>query len=228
MPLPLSNPSSDLFHRRREGTCSSQEQPSPVRFPRLPPHRRSPRDPDLSPLAPTLAHPFRHVHSLGLQIIQRPERLGVSVGAGEGKGEARDGRGEEASSRVALGGAGSLAVVPWRGDGLPYVRIFLLLPYPRTADLHSQIPPTRELGMPRHSKRARILRRLQCVLSLPLPSAFDFFSFLPASTGQGEDCTAIRGAQGVTCDLGRCLVFTCQVGYKLDAGRCHKIKSSKA
>ncbi|GAA5912017.1 hypothetical protein JCM6882_002008 [Rhodosporidiobolus microsporus] len=36
------------------------------------------------------------------------------------------------------------------------------------------------------------------------------------SKGLGEDCTAIRGAQGVTCSSGACFVFTCQPGWRLD------------
>ncbi|KAM0751659.1 hypothetical protein T439DRAFT_355565 [Meredithblackwellia eburnea MCA 4105] len=37
-----------------------------------------------------------------------------------------------------------------------------------------------------------------------------------ASKGEGEDCTQIKGAQGVTCQSGRCIIFTCQQGYKLE------------
>ncbi|GAA5826262.1 hypothetical protein JCM11251_007228 [Rhodosporidiobolus azoricus] len=52
------------------------------------------------------------------------------------------------------------------------------------------------------------------------------------SKGLGEDCTAIRGAQGVTCSSGACFVFTCQPGWKLDdefkrqnggKGRCKRV-----
>ena len=48
-----------------------------------------------------------------------------------------------------------------------------------------------------------------------------------ASKSEGEDCTAIVGAQGVTCEAGRCTVFTCQTGYVMKADakgreRCHK------
>ncbi|ORY90772.1 hypothetical protein BCR35DRAFT_328533 [Leucosporidium creatinivorum] len=49
-----------------------------------------------------------------------------------------------------------------------------------------------------------------------------------ASRGEGEDCTAIKGAQGVGCSAGRCQVFTCQDGYKLDHNRCRKVRSTKA
>ncbi|GAA5936814.1 hypothetical protein JCM3775_002714 [Rhodotorula graminis] len=57
------------------------------------------------------------------------------------------------------------------------------------------------------------------------------------SKGHGEDCTAIRGAQGVTCESGACHVYTCQVGWQLDAGfrrekggkgRCRKVRSAAA
>ncbi|BGO88787.1 hypothetical protein NBRC10512_006927 [Rhodotorula toruloides] len=56
------------------------------------------------------------------------------------------------------------------------------------------------------------------------------------SKGQGEDCTLIKGAQGVTCESGRCTVYTCASGYELDtafkrpgggSGRCKKAKKSK-
>jgi len=36
-----------------------------------------------------------------------------------------------------------------------------------------------------------------------------------ASRSEGEDCTRIKGAQGVTCSSGQCLVFSCQPGYEL-------------
>ncbi|GAA6038883.1 hypothetical protein JCM8097_000551 [Rhodosporidiobolus ruineniae] len=43
-----------------------------------------------------------------------------------------------------------------------------------------------------------------------------------ASMGQGQDCTKIRGAMGVGCDAGSCVVFSCQSGWKvsLDGTRC--------
>ncbi|GAA6047976.1 hypothetical protein JCM3770_006452 [Rhodotorula araucariae] len=56
------------------------------------------------------------------------------------------------------------------------------------------------------------------------------------SKGAGEDCTAIRGAQGVTCESGACHVYTCQPGWALDAGfkragggngRCRKVLAQK-
>ncbi|GAA5974165.1 hypothetical protein JCM11641_003476 [Rhodosporidiobolus odoratus] len=56
------------------------------------------------------------------------------------------------------------------------------------------------------------------------------------SKGAGEDCTSIKGAQGVTCESGDCIVFTCQAGYKFDGdfkrsnggkGRCRKMLTPK-
>ncbi|KDE03139.1 hypothetical protein MVLG_06336 [Microbotryum lychnidis-dioicae p1A1 Lamole] len=43
-----------------------------------------------------------------------------------------------------------------------------------------------------------------------------------ASTGEGQDCTKIRGAVGVGCDAGACVVFSCQSGWKpnLAASKC--------
>ncbi|THV04938.1 hypothetical protein K435DRAFT_148722 [Dendrothele bispora CBS 962.96] len=38
-----------------------------------------------------------------------------------------------------------------------------------------------------------------------------------ASTGEGQDCTAIKGAWNVGCDKGRCKVYTCSTGYLLSA-----------
>ncbi|KAJ6610899.1 hypothetical protein B0H10DRAFT_2058505 [Mycena sp. CBHHK59/15] len=35
-----------------------------------------------------------------------------------------------------------------------------------------------------------------------------------ASLGQGQDCTAIKGAWNVGCEQGRCAVYTCTFGYK--------------
>ncbi|BGP53227.1 hypothetical protein JCM8202_002554 [Rhodotorula sphaerocarpa] len=57
-----------------------------------------------------------------------------------------------------------------------------------------------------------------------------------ASKGQGEDCTAIKGAQGVTCESGKCLVYSCEPGFTLDAsfrrsnggtGRCKRLQNPK-
>ncbi|GAA5857591.1 hypothetical protein JCM8547_004285 [Rhodosporidiobolus lusitaniae] len=56
------------------------------------------------------------------------------------------------------------------------------------------------------------------------------------SKGDGEDCTAIKGAQGVTCQSGSCIVFTCQPGWELvenfkrtngGKGRCRKALAPK-
>ncbi|KAI0735171.1 hypothetical protein C8Q76DRAFT_791743 [Earliella scabrosa] len=46
-----------------------------------------------------------------------------------------------------------------------------------------------------------------------------------ASTGAGEDCTAIPGAWNVGCNEGKCVVFTCAAGYlrSLDNKTCVKI-----
>ncbi|KAJ7492607.1 protein priA [Mycena latifolia] len=35
-----------------------------------------------------------------------------------------------------------------------------------------------------------------------------------ASLGQGQDCTAIKGAWNVGCEQGRCAVYTCTFGFK--------------
>ncbi|KPV77186.1 uncharacterized protein RHOBADRAFT_8526, partial [Rhodotorula graminis WP1] len=35
-----------------------------------------------------------------------------------------------------------------------------------------------------------------------------------ASTGEGMDCTKIRGVQGVGCEGGECRVFSCEAGWK--------------
>ncbi|BGP45331.1 hypothetical protein JCM10450v2_001149 [Rhodotorula kratochvilovae] len=57
-----------------------------------------------------------------------------------------------------------------------------------------------------------------------------------SSKGAGEDCTSIKGAQGVTCESGACHVYTCQPGWALDAsfkrsgggkGRCRKVLAQK-
>ncbi|GAA5885959.1 hypothetical protein JCM16303_003042 [Sporobolomyces ruberrimus] len=36
-----------------------------------------------------------------------------------------------------------------------------------------------------------------------------------ASTGEGKDCTKIRGASGVGCAGSRCLVFSCRPGWRV-------------
>ncbi|BGP14589.1 hypothetical protein JCM10213_001937 [Rhodosporidiobolus nylandii] len=51
-----------------------------------------------------------------------------------------------------------------------------------------------------------------------------------ASTGEGVDCTAIRGAQGVGCEVGECVVFSCQAGWRpsLDGKKCVRTRESHA
>ncbi|KAF7791851.1 hypothetical protein EIP86_002875 [Pleurotus ostreatoroseus] len=46
-----------------------------------------------------------------------------------------------------------------------------------------------------------------------------------ASTGAGQDCTAIEGAWNVACNQGSCAVYTCQQGYKVarDGKSCTKL-----
>ncbi|CAL1695859.1 unnamed protein product [Somion occarium] len=46
-----------------------------------------------------------------------------------------------------------------------------------------------------------------------------------ASTGAGQDCTAIKGAWNVGCDQGSCRVYTCAQGYRrsLDGKSCTKL-----
>ncbi|SCV67899.1 BQ2448_5510 [Microbotryum intermedium] len=46
-----------------------------------------------------------------------------------------------------------------------------------------------------------------------------------ASTGEGQDCTKIRGAVGVGCDEGTCVVFSCQSGWKPNAAGSKCIRS---
>ncbi|KAJ3786654.1 protein priA [Lentinula aff. detonsa] len=40
-----------------------------------------------------------------------------------------------------------------------------------------------------------------------------------ASTGEGQDCTAIEGAWNVGCDSGSCRVYSCFAGFKLSSDR---------
>ncbi|BGO97110.1 Proteophosphoglycan 5 [Rhodotorula toruloides ATCC 204091] len=51
-----------------------------------------------------------------------------------------------------------------------------------------------------------------------------------ASTGEGVDCTKIRGAAGVGCQEGRCVVFSCQPGFKpsLSGDQCVRTRSHGA
>ncbi|KAM0788480.1 hypothetical protein ACM66B_001613 [Microbotryomycetes sp. NB124-2] len=48
-----------------------------------------------------------------------------------------------------------------------------------------------------------------------------------ASTGEGQDCTKIRGAVGVGCDAGSCVVFSCQAGWRpnLSGTKCVRVRS---
>ncbi|BGP18845.1 hypothetical protein JCM10213v2_006925 [Rhodosporidiobolus nylandii] len=48
-----------------------------------------------------------------------------------------------------------------------------------------------------------------------------------ASTGEGVDCTRIRGAAGVGCEAGVCRVFSCENGWKpsLDGSKCVRVKA---
>ncbi|GAA5979786.1 hypothetical protein JCM11641_002693 [Rhodosporidiobolus odoratus] len=48
-----------------------------------------------------------------------------------------------------------------------------------------------------------------------------------ASTGEGADCTRIRGAAGVGCEVGVCRVFSCESGWKpsLKGDKCVRIKA---
>lgn len=43
-----------------------------------------------------------------------------------------------------------------------------------------------------------------------------------ASMGTGEDCTAIPGARWMGCRVGKCEVYSCKAGWKLNKGRCEK------
>ncbi|GAA6033404.1 hypothetical protein JCM8097_006734 [Rhodosporidiobolus ruineniae] len=49
-----------------------------------------------------------------------------------------------------------------------------------------------------------------------------------ASLGEGQDCTAIRGAAGVGCDAGKCVVFSCESGWKpsLRGDKCVRVKGA--
>ncbi|GAA5917457.1 hypothetical protein JCM8208_003973 [Rhodotorula glutinis] len=51
-----------------------------------------------------------------------------------------------------------------------------------------------------------------------------------ASTGEGMDCTKIRGVQGVGCEGGVCRVFSCEAGWKpsLRGDKCVRARTSHA
>ena len=45
-----------------------------------------------------------------------------------------------------------------------------------------------------------------------------------ASLGQGQDCTAIKGARWMGCNQGQCEVYSCRAGFKKVGGnRCERI-----
>ncbi|GAA5822782.1 hypothetical protein JCM10212_001512 [Sporobolomyces blumeae] len=50
-----------------------------------------------------------------------------------------------------------------------------------------------------------------------------------ASTGEGKDCTKIRGASGVGCEGSRCVVFSCRPGWKVSMSgeACVRTKASR-
>ncbi|GAA5826224.1 hypothetical protein JCM3770_006112 [Rhodotorula araucariae] len=50
-----------------------------------------------------------------------------------------------------------------------------------------------------------------------------------ASTGEGVDCTKIRGSAGVGCEQGVCVVFSCQAGWRpaLSGGKCIRARASQ-
>ncbi|BGP18846.1 hypothetical protein JCM10213_003501 [Rhodosporidiobolus nylandii] len=51
-----------------------------------------------------------------------------------------------------------------------------------------------------------------------------------ASTGEGRDCSSIRGAAGVGCYAGECVVFSCQAGWRpsLDGTKCVRAAAAKS
>lgn len=78
--------------------------------------------------------------------------------------------------------------------------------------------------------------RISRSLSLPLDLADECINIAEAldscggcaSTGEGLDCTKIRGAAGVGCSAGTCVVFSCKTGYRpsLSGDRCVRMRSS--
>ena len=48
-----------------------------------------------------------------------------------------------------------------------------------------------------------------------------------ASTGEGHDCTRIRGSVGVGCEAGKCVVFSCKSGWRpaLSGDKCVRAAS---
>ncbi|GAA6003392.1 hypothetical protein JCM10207_000311 [Rhodosporidiobolus poonsookiae] len=49
-----------------------------------------------------------------------------------------------------------------------------------------------------------------------------------ASTQEGQDCTQIHAAKGVGCEQGRCVVFSCQAGYRpaITGDKCVRAKDT--
>ncbi|GAA5896224.1 hypothetical protein JCM6882_008523 [Rhodosporidiobolus microsporus] len=49
-----------------------------------------------------------------------------------------------------------------------------------------------------------------------------------ASTGEGKNCLAIRGAKSATCQQGACVVFSCQAGWRpsLNGDKCVRAKAA--
>ncbi|GAA5901628.1 uncharacterized protein JCM6883_000344 [Sporobolomyces salmoneus] len=48
-----------------------------------------------------------------------------------------------------------------------------------------------------------------------------------ASTGEGEDCTKIRGAVSMGCESSKCVVYSCEAGWKpaLSGSKCVRVRS---
>ncbi|GAA5974360.1 hypothetical protein JCM21900_001323 [Sporobolomyces salmonicolor] len=47
-----------------------------------------------------------------------------------------------------------------------------------------------------------------------------------ASTGEGQDCTKIRGAAGIGCKASKCIVYSCETGWKpsLSGNKCIRVR----
>ncbi|GAA5944631.1 hypothetical protein JCM1841_002523 [Sporobolomyces salmonicolor] len=50
-----------------------------------------------------------------------------------------------------------------------------------------------------------------------------------ASTGEGQDCTKIRGAAGIGCEASKCIVYSCETGWKpsLSGNKCIRVRHLK-
>jgi len=48
-----------------------------------------------------------------------------------------------------------------------------------------------------------------------------------ASTGEGQDCTKIRGAMSMGCETSKCVVYSCEAGWKpsLAGDKCVRVRS---